>query len=140
DAQALIGLHARALALDDLHVHDERVAGREIRDFLAGGQLGDLFLFDLFQQVHGLSPAAAPRAGRSGGRVKWVGGVLLESFRLVPRPSHATFVIPGRPAGPGPGSITTDSDYGFRARRYAAPRNDRIIVCAPPKGPDGAVG
>src|SRR5436190_11040942 len=68
DAQALIGLYARALALDDLHVDDQRVAGREIRDYLAGGELFDLLLFNLLQQVHGLSPAAAPRAGRSGGR------------------------------------------------------------------------
>src|SRR5689334_22622047 len=87
DADTLVGLHARALALDDLHVHDQRVAGREVRDLLAGGQLGYVFLFDLFQYVHGFSPAAAPRAGRSGGRVKWIGGVLMQSFALVTRPS-----------------------------------------------------
>src|SRR5664279_2614168 len=33
-------------------------------------------------------------------------------------------VIPGRPKGPGPESIATDRVYGFRARRFAAPRND----------------
>jgi len=34
-------------------------------------------------------------------------------------------VIPGRPAGPGPESITTNGAYGFRARRFAAPQNDQ---------------
>jgi hypothetical protein len=33
-------------------------------------------------------------------------------------------VIPGRPAGPGPESITPIRDYGFRVRRFAATRND----------------
>ena len=47
-------------------------------------------------------------------------------------------VIPGRPEGPGPESITTDSDYGFRARGLApAPRNDAEsaaqAVQAPPR-------
>src|SRR5262249_25048263 len=40
-------------------------------------------------------------------------------------------VIPGRPIGPGPESITTNRDYGFRAPRFARPRNDVIaIACA----------
>ncbi len=35
-------------------------------------------------------------------------------------------VIPGRPEGPGPESIIRSAAaYGFRARRFAAPRNDR---------------
>jgi hypothetical protein len=34
------------------------------------------------------------------------------------------FVIPGRPEWPGPESITPVCDYGFQARRFAAPRND----------------
>ena len=33
-------------------------------------------------------------------------------------------VIPGRAVGASPESITTACDYGFRARRYAASRND----------------
>jgi hypothetical protein len=37
-----------------------------------------------------------------------------------------SFVIPGRPEGPGAVSITPHGDYGFRARRYAAPRNDNF--------------
>jgi hypothetical protein len=36
------------------------------------------------------------------------------------------FVIPGRPEGPDPESITRAAEYGFRARRCAAPRNDGI--------------
>src|SRR5581483_10427432 len=37
DADAFIGLHARPLALDDLDVDSERVAGPEVRNVLAGG-------------------------------------------------------------------------------------------------------
>jgi error-prone DNA polymerase len=33
-------------------------------------------------------------------------------------------VIPGQPDGLGPESITTNRDYGFRARDFVAPRND----------------
>ncbi|TMI99677.1 MAG: error-prone DNA polymerase [Alphaproteobacteria bacterium] len=33
-------------------------------------------------------------------------------------------VIPGRPGGLGPESITTNGGYGFRAPRFARPRND----------------
>jgi len=33
-------------------------------------------------------------------------------------------VIPGRAEGANPESITTAAEYGFRARRSAAPRND----------------
>jgi hypothetical protein len=32
--------------------------------------------------------------------------------------------VPGWPEGPGPESIATSRGYGFRARRFAAPRND----------------
>src|SRR2546423_10174869 len=71
NADALVGLHARAVALAHLDVHDHGIAGPEIRDFLLGAELGDLLLLDLLQQVHGNSPAAAPRAGRSGGWLKW---------------------------------------------------------------------
>src|SRR4051794_21426742 len=84
NANAFISLHAGALALNHLHVDDQRVARPEFRDFLVPGELGDLLLLDLFQKVHGYSPAAAPRAGRSGGRVfNGLGGVLVESFALV---------------------------------------------------------
>ena len=42
-----------------------------------------------------------------------------------PAAQKSTAVIPGRPEGPGPESITTDQDYGFRARGLTpAPRND----------------
>src|SRR5947209_2732487 len=116
DAHTLVGLHARALALDHLDVDDHGVARSKVRNLLAGGQLGDLLLLDLLQKVHGDSPAAAPRAGRSGGRGQLgLGELLLESFGLV---TFST-VIPGRPTGPGPESITTSRDYGFRARAVA---------------------
>jgi error-prone DNA polymerase len=35
-------------------------------------------------------------------------------------------VIPGRPEGSGPESITSDREYGFRARAFSAPRNDEV--------------
>src|ERR1700751_2035222 len=37
-----------------------------------------------------------------------------------------SIVIPGWPEGPGPESILPDGGYGFRARRFAAPRNDGL--------------
>ena len=38
---------------------------------------------------------------------------------------HSPFVIPGRPEGPDPESILRSAaNYGFRVRRFAAPRND----------------
>jgi hypothetical protein len=40
-----------------------------------------------------------------------------------------TSVIPGRAEGAGPESILRSAeDYGFRARRFAAPRNDGQLV------------
>jgi hypothetical protein len=42
-------------------------------------------------------------------------------------PDYHSGVIPGRAEGAGPESITPVSDYGFRARRYAAPRNDDAV-------------
>src|SRR5262249_54515664 len=89
DAHALIGLHAGALALDHLHVDHHRVARREVRNFLVGGEFGDLLLLELLQKVHGFSPAAAPRAGRSGGRgsMDWA-GFYWKDRRLSPRRHH----------------------------------------------------
>src|SRR6202008_778308 len=42
DAHALVGLHARALALDHLDVDDQGVARTELGDGLAGGKLRHL--------------------------------------------------------------------------------------------------
>src|SRR5262249_2387571 len=61
DAHALVGLHAGALALDHLDVDDHRIARGEIRNVLAGGQLFDLLLLELLDQIHGNSPSAAPK-------------------------------------------------------------------------------
>ena len=47
DADALIGLDAAALAFDDLDVDHDRIARLEFGDFLAGGELRHLFVFDL---------------------------------------------------------------------------------------------
>src|SRR5919107_1040892 len=51
DADAFIGLHAGALAFLDLHVDDDGVAGLKIGNRLA--ELGDLFLLELLNDVHG---------------------------------------------------------------------------------------
>src|SRR5262245_30854161 len=59
DANALISLDAGAVALDHFDVDEDRVARREIRDFLAGGKLRDLLFLELVNQIHGNSPAAA---------------------------------------------------------------------------------
>src|SRR5712692_4107930 len=64
DADALIGLHAAALALDHLDVHEQRVAGLEVGDVLAGGKLGDLLFFELLNEIHGrFSVGSATSAG-----------------------------------------------------------------------------
>ncbi len=56
------------------------------------------------------------------------GGIV--SLPLVPAKAGNPFylVIPGRAKGAGPESITPVCDYGFRARRFAAPRNDELII------------
>src|SRR5437764_5496958 len=100
DTQPFVGLHAGALAFAHLDVHDHGVARREIGNFLA--ELGDLLLLDLLQQVHGNSPAAAPRAGRSGGRVKWGwASFYWKVSGLSPRRSLSV-VIPGEAEGVSP--------------------------------------
>src|SRR6266851_8126962 len=53
DADALIGLDAGALALDHLDVDEEGVAGLEVRNVLAGGEIGNLLFFELLDQIHG---------------------------------------------------------------------------------------
>src|SRR5712692_7165558 len=64
DADALIGLHAAALALDHLDVDQHRVAGLEIGDVLAGGKLGDLLFFERLNEIHGkFSVGSATSAG-----------------------------------------------------------------------------
>jgi hypothetical protein len=37
-------------------------------------------------------------------------------------------VIPGPAEGRSPESINTTREYGFRARRFAAPRNDYLVL------------
>src|SRR5262245_48995472 len=67
DTHAFVGLHAGALALDHLDVDHHRVARGKIRNVLAGGQLFDLLLLELLDQIHGNSPSAAPKkAGLAG--------------------------------------------------------------------------
>src|SRR6266851_1508576 len=53
DAHTLIGLYARTVAFDHLHVHQHGIAGPEIGDFLAGGKLRHLLFFELLNYVHG---------------------------------------------------------------------------------------
>ena len=57
-------LDAAALAFDDLDVDDDRIARLEVRDFLAGGELSHLFVFDFLEQVHG-EVLQRLRAGRA---------------------------------------------------------------------------
>src|SRR3974390_1055488 len=60
DTHALIGLDARALALDHLVVDQHRIAGAEIGNLLAGREFCDLLVFELLNDIHGNSPSAAP--------------------------------------------------------------------------------
>src|SRR5262249_36026911 len=59
DADALIGLDARALALDHLIVDEQRIAWAEIGNLLAGREFCNLLLFELLNDIHGNSPSAA---------------------------------------------------------------------------------
>src|SRR5258708_643846 len=64
DADALIGLYARAIAFDHLDVDDHGVAGSEFRNLLAGGQFFELLFFELLNEVHRkISIGGAPGAG-----------------------------------------------------------------------------
>src|SRR5262249_44573433 len=51
DADALIGLHAGAIAFHDLDIDDHGVAWREIGDVLLGGQFVVLLFFELLDEV-----------------------------------------------------------------------------------------
>ena len=53
DAEAFKGLDALALAFLDLHVDAQRVAGLEIRDFLAFGDAGDFLGFEDLDEMSG---------------------------------------------------------------------------------------
>src|SRR6266581_2056729 len=67
DADAFIGLHARAIAFDHLDVDDDGVAGPEFRNGLAGGQLVELLFFELLNKVHRkISIGGAPQPPRRG--------------------------------------------------------------------------
>src|ERR1700722_12790301 len=68
DADAFIGLHARAIAFDHLDVDDHGVAGSEFRDLFAGGQFFELLFFELLNEVHGgFSIGGAPQSRNARG-------------------------------------------------------------------------
>src|SRR5882724_6508842 len=72
DADAFIGLHARAVAFDHLDVDDHGVAGSEFRNRFAGGQFFELLFFELLNEVHGgfsIGGAPQPRNARGLARV-----------------------------------------------------------------------
>ena len=49
---ALEGLHALARAFNHVDGDDNRVAGAEIGDGLAGGDAGEFFLFKNLKEIH----------------------------------------------------------------------------------------
>src|SRR6516164_9921103 len=63
DADAFIGLHARAVAFHHLDVDDHGVARSEVRNILAGGHFFELLFFELLNEVHRKSPSAARSRG-----------------------------------------------------------------------------
>ena len=64
DADALIGLHARALAFDHLDVDAQRVAGTEFGDFAFLGERRSLLFFELLDDIHGNTFRWAPALAR----------------------------------------------------------------------------
>jgi error-prone DNA polymerase len=55
----------------------------------------------------------------------------LKQQQLLFRDNASTSSFRDAPQGAGPESITTAGEYGFRARRFAAPRNDNVERAAP---------
>jgi error-prone DNA polymerase len=55
----------------------------------------------------------------------------LKQQQLLFRDNASTSSFGCPPPSPGPESITTAGEYGFRARRFAAPRNDNVERAAP---------
>jgi len=79
--QVRADLGSYSLALDDLDVDDERIAGLEIRNFLAGGELCDLLGFDLFEDIHGkFSIRCAPWRA-----LFWAGSTRVRRASTLPR-------------------------------------------------------
>src|SRR5262249_46762941 len=97
DANALIGLHAAALAFDDLDVDDKRIARLEIGDFLTGRQLRHLFVFDLLKQVHGEFSIGGALNGR-GSRPRLIGLAQLLRYRTAFVTRRSRMVIATLPA------------------------------------------
>ena len=64
DADALVGLDAGALAFDHLDVDDHGVARLEVRNVLAGGELVELLLLELLNEVHGNISVGNAQAGQ----------------------------------------------------------------------------
>src|SRR5579875_3459683 len=52
DHHAFVSLHALARTFDDVHVDDDRVARSEVGDGLLAQHACDLFLLELFNQIH----------------------------------------------------------------------------------------
>src|SRR5262245_48752230 len=62
DADPFVGLDAGAFTLDHLDIDQDRVAGFELRDILAAGQLGNLLFFELLNEIHGNSPVGSAKS------------------------------------------------------------------------------
>src|SRR5262245_31620903 len=122
DAHALIALDAGALALDHLDVHEQRVAGLKIGNFLAGGKLCDLLFLELLDQVHGKSPSgSAIRTGARSRHLCGSGELLRHRGGFVTRPA--------RPSRAAVFWVACQSSWA----RPTGPD-------APPRGPDGERG
>src|SRR5713226_8859091 len=79
DHHALVGLYALALAFDDAHVHDHRVARGKLGE-LASHAL-DFFLFELLNDVHRFAPSSNSCLNSSSS---------LRSLSLIPRRSRSS--------------------------------------------------
>src|SRR5262245_16160769 len=85
NAHAFVGLDTGAVAFDHLDVDLQGIARLEIRYFLAGGKLRHLLFFELFDQIHWISPSAAPvNAGRTSAYVSGCAGFYAKPSALSP--------------------------------------------------------
>src|ERR1700738_5310153 len=130
DADAFIGLHAGAAAVDHLDADDHGVAWSELRNLLAGGQFFELLFFELLNEVQreisiGSAQAIPARAARTSTilPLRGFGARIRQRQPLVTHPSCFLGVF-GRGFWPARGRAAAPAS-GPRPRPGARPRPGR---------------
>jgi hypothetical protein len=109
--------HGHVLNVGGAHQLRDEFGRKALSDERAFGNTGDGWL-----DPKGCSALPNPRKGQRPSPVE------IETARLVERfqdSNHMPCHPGARPKAASPGSITKVRGYGFRARRFAAPRNDQ---------------